>query len=126
MNPAERGMLGISVSTLCRLFKDLCAEIGCPVDEKRLHGAGGPFAGERYPTVHDINDKLLLQYTMSTRCTRDGRDGAALVDVLEAKGGPGSVGKATAMLSYTWNYERRRICSSSWAVARRRWRCTTR
>ena len=78
-------MLAPSVYTLGHTLAQLCAEVGCPMDEVRRHGAG-QYAGERFPTVHDINDKLLLQYTRSTQCTRDTRQGAALVDVLEAQG----------------------------------------
>ena len=99
---AERQMLGASVDCLLGRFAQLCAERGCPIHEARVHGTG-EYASERLPLVYDINQSVLLEATASTVCSRDGRPGSALVDLLEALGG--TVGRAKLMLSYTWGYE---------------------
>ena len=93
-----REMLGLSVRALRGALVQLCAETGYPVFEERMYGEG-EYAGMRRPTVYDIKQAVLLDATASAVCTRDGLQGAALVDVLEALAGPGSVGRATLMLS---------------------------
>ena len=106
---AERQMLGASVGCLLGRFAQLCTERGCPIHEARMHGTGD-YAGERLPLVYDINQPVLLEATASTVCSRDGRPGSALVDLLEALGG--TVGRAGLMLSYTWGYELRTILAA--------------
>ena len=49
--------------------------------------------------VYDITEKVLLGRTAKTRCTRDGREGAALVDLLEEMYGCKAIGRARLMLS---------------------------
>ena len=49
--------------------------------------------------VYDITQKVLFGHTAKTRCTRDRREGAALVDLLEEMFGRKAVGRATLMLS---------------------------
>ena len=49
--------------------------------------------------VYDITQKVLFGRTAKTRCTRDRREGAALVDLLEEMFGRKAVGRATLMLS---------------------------
>ena len=90
--------MGISVWTLMHDFTALCTELGFPLYEERLYGVE-EYASVRRPLVYDITDAVLLRRTKKFRCTRDGRTGAALVDVLEDLGGPGSIGRATMMLS---------------------------
>jgi hypothetical protein len=97
-------MLGPSVWTLGHEFAELCAEEGCPFNEERLHGTG-EYATVRLPTVYDIDQKILIDRTAQTNCTRDGRLGSALVDLIEQLFGPETVGRARLMLSYTWGYE---------------------
>ena len=91
-------MMGPSVWTLMHTLADLCAELGFPFHEKRRHGTG-EYASVRRPKVYDISDAVLLERTADVVCTRDGRPGSALVDLLEILGGPGSIGRATFMLS---------------------------
>ena len=91
-------MMGINVWTITHTFTALCAELGFPLYEERLYGVG-EYASVRRPLVYDINDAILFRRTENFRCTRDGRAGAALVDVLEDLGGPGSIGRASMMLS---------------------------
>jgi len=49
--------------------------------------------------VYDILEAVLIKRTAHTTCTRDGRPGSALVDLLEEMCEPGSIGRATLMLS---------------------------
>ena len=49
--------------------------------------------------MYDITEKVLLGRTAKTRCTRDGREGAALVDLLEEMYGCKAIGRARLMLS---------------------------
>jgi len=62
-----------------------------------------------HPKVYDINDDILLGMTEHVICPRDGKAGAAFVDLID---GEDNVGKATHMLSYTWGYELRDIAES--------------
>lgn len=96
--PEEREMLGLSMRTVTHALVELCAECGCPVHEERQYGTGA-HAGVRRPTAHDIKRPVLLEHTAHFVCTRDGQKGAALIDVLEDRAGPGSVGPALLMLS---------------------------
>lgn len=98
-----REMLAPSVHTLLGDFAELCGQMGCPLHEDRKQSDEYP--DPRRPNVYDILQRVLLDATANTTCSRDGRLGAALVDVLEVRGGGGSVGPATVMLSYTWAYE---------------------
>jgi len=73
------------------------------MDEELLHGTG-EYASVRRPKVYDINQKILIDGTSETKCTRDGRIGSALIDLLEELYGSRAVSRATMMLSYTWGY----------------------
>ena len=112
---AAREMLGPTVFNLGHEFSTLCAEQGCPMDKELLHGTG-EYASVRRPKasaaasirpsadlcqmqVYDINQKILIDCTSQTKCTRDGRIGSALIDLLEEMYGSRAVGRATMMLS---------------------------
>ncbi|CAE8639821.1 unnamed protein product [Polarella glacialis] len=63
----------------------------------------------RISTVHDIEDRVIRGPSARTICPRDGRMGAAYVDVVR---GNDNVGQATHMLSYTWRYSVAEIAES--------------
>lgn len=94
----RRELLGVSVHTLRHEFAELCAAHGYSLWQKRWYGEGDS-RSLRMPCVYDIKQRILLEQTGQWKCSRDGRPGAALVDVLESLGGAGSVGRATLMLS---------------------------
>jgi len=55
----------------------------------------------RKSTIYDIDPSIIRKRTAHDRCPRDGREGAAFVDVLR---GADNAGRANFMLSYTWGY----------------------
>eukprot|EP00656_Telonema_subtile_P011912 TRINITY_DN15955_c0_g1_i4.p2 TRINITY_DN15955_c0_g1~~TRINITY_DN15955_c0_g1_i4.p2 ORF type:complete len:201 (+),score=50.77 TRINITY_DN15955_c0_g1_i4:69-671(+) len=96
-----RDLLGISVHALKTHFTKLCAARGFPLEKEQEYGFGG-YKGVRRPTVHDIKESLLLDYTGSMLCTRDGQPGCALIDAIEERHPrTNSVQPANLMLSYS-------------------------
>ena len=121
---AERKLNGPTVHYLCNKLLDatvtaaaewiVAANLGLEVHQ--------PLGCEEAPEAATISDMVLTLVkpkSIGRICPRDGETGVAFVDLLDH---PDDVGKAKALLSYTWRYALRDVCSalSAWATSEHR------
>ena len=115
---ASLELQGVSVEHLRTVFAETVQQCG-PYLRHRCTEDGGEFCGR--PTeacsagcievdgqeakIYEIEPGVIRATGAEKLCPRDHRKGAAYVDAIDA----GAVGRATMMLSYTWNYTVRDI-----------------